>query len=395
VAGSSASSSLSHQPSGRRPVPGRHHGTARRVLQDLLLDADVQLDGPRPWDIRLIDPAMPERVLAKGTLGFGEAYVEGMWECDQLDELFHRLTRVGLGNRLHNPALLWHHLRARWFNLQNERRAWQVGVAHYDLGNDFFRAMLDRRMTYTCAYWHRGATTLDEAQEHKLDLVCQKLLLEKGMRVLDIGCGWGSFMRFAAERYGVQCVGVTISAEQAALGRELCAGLPVDFRLADYRSLNEPFDRVVSLGMFEHVGQKNHDAYMSVARRCLSDSGLFLLHTIGRNDTGHGTDPFIHQYVFPNGELPSVSQIGLACESHFIVEDLHNFGSDYDRTLMSWYANFEAAWPRFADQLGERFHRLWRYYLNMCAGGFRSRDIQLWQWVLSTPGRPGVYPRMG
>ena len=227
MAGSSASSPFSQQPTGQQPAHDSQEGTAWQIIEDLLGEADVRLDGARPWDIRIIDPDMPDRVMAKGTLGFGEAYVDGMWECERLDELFVRLSRAGLGNRLQSPALLWHHLRARWLNLQNERRAWRVGVSHYDLGNDFFRAMLDRRMTYTCAYWQRGATTLDEAQEHKLDLTCQKLLLEKGMRVLDIGCGWGSFMRFAAERYGVQCVGVTVSAEQATLGRELCAGLLV------------------------------------------------------------------------------------------------------------------------------------------------------------------------
>lgn len=391
---SSSSSSLPQRPAGRHPDYRRDHVAAQRIVEDLLKAADVQLNGPRAWDIRILDPVMYERILAKGTLGFGEAYIDGLWECERLDELFHRLSSAGVSNRVQSHALFWHHLRARWFNLQNERRAWQVGVTHYDLGNDFFQAMLDRRMTYTCAYWQGGATTLDEAQEHKLDLVCRKLQLDKGMRVLDIGCGWGSFMRFAAERYGVQCVGVTISAEQVALGRDLCMGLPIDFRLADYRSMDEPFDRIVSLGMFEHVGQKNHATYMSVARRCLRSNGLFLLHTIGRNDTGHGTDPFIHKYVFPNGELPSVAQVGLACEPHFIVEDLHNFGADYDRTLMNWHTNFEAAWPRFAERLGERFHRLWRYYLLMCAGAFRARDIQLWQWVMAMPGRPGVYPRV-
>jgi len=254
--------------------------------------------------------------------------------------------------------------------------------------------MLDARMTYTCAFWAGGAQTLDAAQEGKLDLVCRKLQLAPGLRVLDIGCGWGSFMQFAAARYGVHCVGVTVSAEQAALGRQRCAGLPVSFRLADYRTLDEPFDRIVSLGMFEHVGQKNHAAFMQVLRRCLHPWGLVLLHTIGRNEQGHGTDPWIHRHVFPNGELPTIAQIGRACERRFVVEDLHNFGADYDRTLMAWHANFEAAWPRFADRLGERFHRMWRYYLLSCAGAFRARDIQLWQWVLAPPGRPGVYPRL-
>jgi len=376
------------------PVKRRRDSAARRFIERVLDTADVRLDGQRPWDIQVRDLRMPARVLAHGTLGLGESYMDGDWTCERLDELFDRLLRADVGARLATHAAFWHHLRARVLNLQTGSRAWQVGRTHYDLGNDFYAAMLDARMTYTCAFWSGGATTLDAAQVHKLDLVCRKLQLRPGLRMLDIGCGWGSLMRFAAERYGVTCVGVTISAAQATLGREHCAGLPVEFRLADYRTLDEPFDRIVSLGMFEHVGHKNHGTFMQVLRRCLHPWGLALLHTIGRNEQGHGTDPWIHRYVFPNGELPTIAQIGRACEHRFVVEDLHNFGADYDRTLMAWHANVEAAWPRFADRLGERFHRLWRYYLLSCAGAFRARDIQLWQWVLSPPGRPGVYPRL-
>ena len=382
-------------PGGARhaPPPTRRAGGARRTLEPLFAAADVQLDGARPWDIQVRDEQMFDRILAQGTLGAGEAYMDGQWTCERLDELSVRLVRADLASRLRPLPLLLHHLRARLFNLQSEARAWRVGREHYDLGNDFYAAMLDRRMTYTCAFW-RDAATLDQAQEHKLDLVCRKLMLQPGQRVLDIGCGWGSFMQYAAQHHGVRCVGVTVSAEQAALARERCAGWPVEVRLADYRTLDEPFDRVVSLGMFEHVGQKNHGRFMAVVRRCLHPWGLALLHTIGRNEHGHGTDPWIHAYVFPNGELPTIAQIGSACERRFVVEDLHNFGPDYDRTLLCWHANVEAAWPRFAAQLGERFHRLWRYYLLTCAGAFRARDIQLWQWVLSPPGRPGVYPRL-
>ena len=381
---------------GARQAPGvRNRGSAaRRFIEGVLEAADVRLDGQRPWDIQTLDAHMPERVLAHGTLGLGEAYMDGHWTCERLDELFDRLLRADIGTRFATRAAFWHHLRARLLNLQTASRAWQVGRVHYDLGNDFYAAMLDERMTYTCAFWAGGAATLDAAQERKLDLVCRKLQLQPGLRVLDIGCGWGSFMQFAAQRHGVHCVGVTVSAQQVALGRARCAGLPVEFRLADYRTLDEPFDRIVSLGVFEHVGHKNHDAFMQVLRRCLHPWGLALLHTIGRNEQGHGTDPWIHRHIFPNGELPTIAQIGRACERRFVVEDLHNFGADYDRTLMAWHANFEAAWPCFADRLGERFHRMWRYYLLSCAGAFRARDIQLWQWVLSPPGRPGVYPRL-
>lgn len=365
---------------------------ATRWLERLLAKADVRLQGDRPWDMRLLAPGVPERILARGSVGLGEAYMDGHWTADRLDQLFERVVRAQLADQVQPPSVVWHYLRARWFNRQTEKRAWQVGERHYDLDNDFYRAMLDPRMTYTCGYWE-NARDLAEAQEHKLEMVCRKLRLQPGMTVLDIGCGWGSFMRYAAERHGVRCVGVTVSEEQAALGRELCKDLPVEFRLQDYRRIEGRYDAIASLGMFEHVGQRNDDAYMEVALRCLREDGLFLLHTIGRNEQGHGTDPWIDKYIFPNGELPTLARIGRACERRFVIEDVHNFGADYDRTLMAWHANVEAAWPRFAERLGERFHRMWRYYLLSCAGAFRARDIQLWQFVLSRRGVPGGWRR--
>ena len=365
-----------------------------QALADLLAQADVQLDGDRPWDMRVHHrPGLARRLLGGASMGLGESYMDGWWSAPAPDQLLARLIAARLNEQLHPPHLLWHLAKARVLNLQTARRAWQVGQQHYDLGNDFYAAMLDARMAYSCGYWQAGAATLDEAQDHKLDLVCRKLGLKPGMRLLDIGCGWGSLMKFAAERFGVSCVGVTISVEQAQLGRQLCAGLPIDFRLQDYRELDERFDRIASIGMFEHVGHKNMDAYMGVARRCLVEDGLFLLHTIGRNDSSHGTDPWIHRYIFPNGELPSIARIGQACEPHFVIEDLHNFGADYDRTLMCWHERFVTAWPRFSDELGERFFRMWRYYLLCSAAAFRVRDIQLWQWVLSPRGVRGGYRR--
>ncbi len=381
--------------------------SAQEWFERLLARADIRVGGDRPWDMRLLAPGVPERVLGQGTVGLGESYMDGHWTAERLDQFFHRLVRANmtLGGQAPGAATrppVWHLLKARWLNRQSRRRAWEVGQRHYDLGNDFYAAMLDARMTYTCGYWAGGAATLDAAQEAKLALVCRKLGLQPGMRVLDIGCGWGSFMQFAAERHGVRCVGVTVSAEQVALGRERCAGLPVEFLLQDYRdlpgmlgALGGRFDRIVSLGMFEHVGHKNYATYMEVAARLLQPDGLFLLHTIGRNEQGEGTDPWIDKYIFPNGELPTIARIGRACEQRFVVEDLHNFGADYDRTLMAWHANVEAAWPRFADRLGERFRRMWAYYLLSCAGAFRARDIQLWQWVLSPQGVPGGYLRPG
>lgn len=364
-----------------------------RFVQALLEPADIQLNGDRPWDLRLNDERALGRALAYGSLGLGEAYMDGDWYAENLDEFFCRLLRSRIDDEVQPLRLALHALRARCFNLQTPRRAWQVGERHYDLGNDFYRAMLDRRMTYTCGYW-RQAEDLDASQEAKLDLVCRKLGLQPGMRVLDIGCGWGSFMRYAAEHYGARCVGVTISKQQTELGRELCKGLPVEFRLADYRELNEPFDRVVSIGMFEHVGSRNYRSYMNVAHRCLRDDGLFLLHTIGKLQTNTPPDAWSTRYIFPNGELPSLTQLGKATEGRFVVEDLHNFGADYDRTLMAWCRNFEREWPRFRDTYGTRFKRMWRYYLLSFAGSFRARTLQLWQLVLSKDGVVGGYSRV-
>lgn len=373
---------------GRITAPGRSH----RVAESILASAGIKLQGDRPWDIRLKDPDVPRQVLAGGSLAFGESYMAGGWECDRLDELFDRLLRSGADAKVNPVSLAFHALSARLFNMQSRRRAWQVGVQHYDLGNDFYRAMLDSRMTYTCGYW-QDASNLEEAQEAKLELICRKLKLAPGMRVLDIGCGWGSFMSYATEKYGVKCVGVTISKEQCDWAKATYPDLPLEFRLQDYRDVRERFDRVVSVGMFEHVGRRNYKTYMRVAAECLEDDGLFLLHTIGKNCSNSAPDPWIDRYIFPNGDLPALRQVALAMEGLFVVEDLHNFGADYDKTLMAWHQNFQQAWPQFASSMGESFYRMWQYYLLSCAGAFRSRSIQLWQYVLSKKGVEGGYHR--
>lgn len=361
-------------------------------IEELLKKAQICINGEQPWDMQLREQQVLDQAIARGNLGLGEAYMNGEWNAEQLDEFFCRLLRTRLTDDVKPWRLFVHAFAARFLNRQSLRRAWQVGEVHYDLGNNFYAAMLDPRMTYTCGYWET-ATTLAEAQEAKLDLICRKLELKPGMRVLDIGCGWGSFMGYAAQHYGVECVGVSISKEQVEWAQQQYKGLPLEFRLQDYRQLNEKFDRIASVGMFEHVGRKNYRNYMEVAHRCLDDDGLFLLHTIGKNLRRSVPDPWIDKYIFPNGDLPSIGQIGDAMDELFVAEDLHNFGADYDKTLMAWHRNFEQAWPQFSDKLGERFYRMWTYYLLSCAGAFRARDIQLWQWVLSKKGVVGGYHR--
>jgi len=367
-----------------------------RRAQELLEVADVRIGGSRPWDLQVHHPDTLPRILARGSLGLGESYMDGWWDCAQLDEFIARVLRARLDAQVGSAGLWLAGLRTRLLNLQSVSRAWQVGRLHYDLGNALYEAMLDPRMVYSCGYW-ACARSLEQAQEAKLDLICQKLGLRPGMRLLDIGCGWGSLMRFAAEHYGVTCVGLTVSREQAQWGAARVQGLPVRFELTDYRLFNrdstQQFDRVASVGMFEHVGHKNYPAFFEVVRRSLREDGLFLLHTIGKNRSGLGIDPWIEKYIFPNGVLPSVADIAAASESSFVLEDWHNFGADYDRTLMAWHERFEGAWPGLQARYGERFYRMWRYYLLSCAGTFRARDNQLWQLVLSPRGVPGSYRR--
>jgi cyclopropane-fatty-acyl-phospholipid synthase len=366
---------------------------APRVLRALADAAGFRFNGDEPWDIKVTDPRFYGRILMQGSLGFGEAYMDGWWECERLDQLLHRLLAVDADaciDRWMRLRSLGEVLRHALFNLQSNRRAFEVGERHYDIGNDVFATMLDSTMSYSCAYWQRAAT-LEDAQRDKLDMICRKLDLRAGERLLDIGCGWGGLARFAAENYGVEVVGITVSKEQQKLARERCAGLPVSVELMDYRDLAGQFDKVVSVGMFEHVGPKNYRSYFSIVERLLKDEGLFLLHTIGNHVTTRKLDPWIDKYVFPNGRLPSSSEIASAIEGRFLIEDWHNFGADYDRTLMAWWENFERGWPALEETYGQRFHRMWKYYLMSCAGFFRSRQGQLWQLVLSKRARSGGY----
>ncbi|MEX0601658.1 MAG: cyclopropane fatty acyl phospholipid synthase, partial [Rhodothermales bacterium] len=365
---------------------------AERVVRRLAASAGLEIGGPEPWDLQVHDGRFFGRVLRDGSLGLGESYMDGWWDAERLDETFYRLVGSDARRAVRTPTVLFSSLAAALVNKGRPSRAYDVGHRHYDLGNDLFEAMLDRRMVYTCGYWHEAAT-LDAAQEAKLDLVCRKLGLREGDRVLDVGCGWGSFLAFASERYGAHGVGVTVSEEQVALARERLQGLHVEVRLADYRAFEDPvpFDHVVSLGMFEHVDVKNYRMFMRVVRQHLRDDGLFLLHTIGSNRSVRTIDPWLERYIFPNSMLPSNRQIGRAIEGLFVMEDWHNFGAHYDRTLMAWYERFTRAWPDLRARYDERFRRMWTYYLLQCAGLFRARDAQLWQIVLSKDGVAGGY----
>lgn len=367
-----------------------------RRAQPLLARADIRLNGSRPWDMKIHHPETLERVFLTGSLGLGESYQEGWWDCDQLDGFFDRVLRHGLDRHVRSVHPLIHFIKSQWVNPQSSRRAWTVGREHYDLDQELFRHMLDPDQCYSCGYWEQ-ADTLEQAQQAKLELICRKLQLKPGMTLLDIGCGWGSLMRYAATHYQVSCVGLTISREQASAAALLDRDLPVRYELTDYRHFNtegdQHFDRIASVGMFEHVGLSNHLAYFDTALRSLKPDGLFLLHTIGKNQSNTPIDPWIEKHIFPNGELPSLQELARSTEHHWVIEDVHNFGADYDRTLMAWHERFQRVWPQLTARHAERFYRTWNYYLLSCAGTFRARSNQLWQLVLSPQGVRGGYRR--
>lgn len=369
---------------------------ARDVCTEMLAAAGITVNGSAPWDVTIHDDRVWARVLRDGTLGAGESYMDGWWDSPALDQTIERMQTVKAVDVLRDnwravPQLV----KARVLNMQTMRRAFGSGQHHYDIGNELYEAMLDRRMMYTCALWSTGARTLDEAQDAKLALVCRKLGLRPGMRVLDLGCGWGGFAAYAAETCGVEVVGLTVSHEQVRFAKDHYAHLPIDIRLDDYRHATGSYDAVVSIGLMEHVGPKNYRGYMELAARCLAPDGVAFVHTIAANRARGHMDPWFDKYIFPNSALPSLAQLVTAAEGVFVVEDVDNIGEDYDPTLMAWYARFAAAWPALRARYDERFYRMWKFYLLASAGSFRARAQQLFQLVMTRRGTRAPAGRRG
>ena len=362
----------------------------KQVIQQLLDKAQIQINGTQPGDIQVHNDGLYGRVLAEGSLGLGESYMDGWWDSVQLDEFFAKVHTVQLDKDIVDTRLIVNAVKARVFNMQNKRLSKRVANEHYNLDNDFYEKMLDPHMQYTCAYW-KGAHTLAEAQEQKLELICRKLQLRKGDRILELGCGWGGFAQYAASKYGCSVVAHNISSEQVAFARRWCADLPVEVIQGDYREATGEFDKVAAIGLTEHVGYKNYRTLMETAHRRLKPHGLFLLHTIGNNASVTTSDPWFDKYIFPGGMLPSVAQLSAAMDGLLVMEDWHNFGPDYDKTLVAWQNNVDKHWGEFKAKFDERFHRMWRYYLLSLAGSFRARKIHLWQIVMSKQGVLGGY----
>jgi cyclopropane-fatty-acyl-phospholipid synthase len=359
----------------------------KQLIQPLISEFDIKIHNEKFLSSLLFNPS----------LRAGEAYMEGEWDCDHLDSLFAKIQMIQLEEQFSKTGMrLLYSILTSIFNMQSKLKSKKVAEIHYNLGNDLYEAMLGNSMAYTCAYWKR-ATTLDQAQYDKYDLVCKKANLQKGDKVLELGCGFGGFARHAAQYYGCEVICVNISTEQVKQARNLCKGLPVTLHLCDYRDehIYNPdqikFDKVISIGLCEHIGYKNYRQFMEIAWRNLKDHGIFVLHTIGGNESKKSCDPWIDKYIFPNGLIPSVKQLSQAFEKRFVMEDWHNFSADYDKTLLAWFQNFDANWPKLQSTYGDKFYRMWKYYLLLSAGGFRARTLQLWQIVLSKNGIQGGY----
>jgi len=367
-------------------------GLAQRKVVEMFRRADVEIDGDKPCDIRVHDDRFYERVLRDGTLGFGEAYMLGWWDCDDIEEMCARAIRSGIEDTLSpSPRALADMALAMLLNLQTRSRSKVVARRHYDLGNDFFGAMLDPAMQYSCAYFH-GTTDLTRAQELKMELICKKLNVRPGDHLLDIGCGWGGLARFAAENHGCRVTGITISAEQQAYAEAHCEGLPIEIRLQDYRDADGSYDAIASVGMFEHVGPKNHRTFMESVRNLLKPDGLFLCHTITGNTTGGRSDRFISRHIFANSAIPSATQVLQAAEGLFVNEDMHNLGPYYVPTLRAWEAGFMRSIEEFRIRFGEEFVRMWRFYLLSCSAAFQARRLQVFQFLFSRDSLPLARP---
>lgn len=366
-----------------------------KYLQDLIPTAfeleiadELQVIGTGPVHFRVkLQEEIPKKELLKSTsLALGEAYMKGNLTVDRdLYEVLELLLQ-GMGRFSRNPRALRRILHT---SLGKEQQKKQV-MSHYDIGNEFYRLWLDETMSYSCAYFQKQDDTLFQAQVAKVDHILKKLNLKPGMRLLDIGCGWGFLMMRAARKFGVHCTGITLSRQQYQSVsdeiREQKLEELVEVRLMDYRDLKEwgrSFDRIVSVGMLEHVGRGNYSFFLEQAASVLRQGGLFLLHFISAQKEHEG-DPWIRRYIFPGGVIPSFREIVYLLPDYgFCMQDTESLRRHYVKTLLCWRENFGQAVQTVREQYGEEFVRMWDLYLASCAAAFQNGIVDLHQLLLS------------
>ena len=361
---------------------------------ELFRKADIRVNGSRPWDIQVHNKKFFSRLLKDGSIALGESYVDGWWDCKQIDQFVYRLLKNNILSKLHmsfiNKA---YNLRVKLLNLQSKKKAKKNVSFHYNLGNDLFEATLGKYMSYSCAYW-KNAKNLDQAQKNKMDLICKKLKLKKGMNVLDIGYGWGGFAKFAADKYRVKVVGLTLSQDQYLYALTYCRDSNVEIRVEDYRDHKGQYDRVVCIEMMEHVGPKNHRDFMECVHNNLKKDGLFLLQSISTSVSAKRNDPWIDKYIFPGTVPLSAKQITTASEGLFYIADWHDFTEDYHKTMLEWHKNFKKNWKDINQNYDEQFYRLWEFYLLCCPATALAKTYHLWQVVFARTDSDKQYTRI-
>jgi cyclopropane-fatty-acyl-phospholipid synthase len=370
----------------------------RSFLQKTVREGDLTLRLPGGGVLKLGDgsgpplvatitsPMWAARIAAKPGLGVGEAYVEGGLKLEQGDiadfiDLIGRNAKFKKRKK-RSPLARWLRDRRRE---ANHRRAARRNVAHhYDLSNELYRRFLDEDMQYSCAYFARPDMTLEEAQLAKKRHIAAKLALKPGQKVLDIGCGWGGMALTLAEEAGVEVDGITLSTEQLALAQQRAEakGLAnrARFSLTDYRDVPGPYDRIVSVGMFEHVGRPNYQAYFDGVARLLKDDGVALIHSIGRPEGPNVTNAWVAKYIFPGGYIPALSEVLPAIErAGLLVTDIEILRLHYAETLKAWRGRFAARREEVAEMMDERFCRMWEFYLGISEMAFRHRGHFVFQ----------------
>lgn len=348
--------------------------------------------------VKVLDESAWFDIITKGNLGIAEGYMHGKIEVDPLPFFRTIMNGTSVGTRrkegsdylglvmqvLSLPTMLM----GRFVNMQSRELSTRVTKQHYDAGNDLYEVMLGPTMAYTCGYW-KGAKNLEEAQKNKFDLILRKLQLKPGMKVADLGCGWGTAAAYMHEHGKADVTAVSLSEQQVKWAKDHLEKPGLKYIWSDYRDIcDDPkqagtFDRIYSIGMLEHVGYKNYEPFFSCVKRLLKPDGLAVVHTIGEPDFVPASDPFLDKYIFPGAVIPALSALTPAFENHFILEDFHNFGYDYALTLAAWSDNAKAFFKKNPTAYTPEFQRMWDYYLRMCEALFELRINQLWHFVLS------------
>jgi cyclopropane-fatty-acyl-phospholipid synthase len=366
---------------------------AFKLTARLLERCGLAINGPAARDPQIHDERVYARLLKNGSVGAGEAFMDGWWDARDLSGCLEAVLRADLDAQFRGALFRekFRELRFQWLNRQTRELSRRVARDHYDLPFEFWRRMLGKTMQYSCAYWERGARDLDEAQVAKMELICRKLQLEEGLSVLETACGWGSLAHHMAAHHGVRVKAFTLSEQQYRYAVAHYSHPRVEFFCADYRDFaarhqGEKFDRIASIGLVEHVGRRNLDVFFRMIQRFMKPEGWALVHGMGKQ-TPEATDPWITRYIFPGGEIPRLSHlVDSISRCALNVEDLHNLGLSYIPTLRAWLQSLSEPAGEGAPQ--GRALRMWVYFLSLSIAAFEARKLQLYHFILSHHGAP-------